>query len=441
MTDLNQPLAHHAATYPAEAIGAELAANLSRNLTDGLAAIIGGWNAPGVDDAARLLIESARPANSHLFVRGGALAAPFAAQINATAGHALDFDDTLDAGGGMHAGALVHSAALAVADDLGGVDGQTYLSAVAVGLDIAVRLALAPTQDFGWHRTSAFGIFGVVGAVGRLLKLNPVQFEHAFGIATSLAGGNRQCIADGALSKRLQAGFAARDGILAVQLALHGLTGARRAFEGKDGFFNLYQRGAYDRTAVTDGLGEVLLADRISLKPYPCGRNLHALIDAVLRARSRHDGRAIARIEAGAHAASSVWPTHVVEAQFSVPFVVALATVTGAADLAHFADPQGVDPAIRALGDKVELIENGPPSLVIHYEDGSSHRETIEPVATGHPSRPIPLGAVQDKLRAAHRFAGSPLPEAQIAALIDHASDLTVLDSTSRLTRALSPAS
>lgn len=44
----------------------------------------------------------------------------------------------------MHAGALVHNAALAVADDLGGVDGQTYLTAVAVGVDIAVRLALAP---------------------------------------------------------------------------------------------------------------------------------------------------------------------------------------------------------------------------------------------------------------------------------------------------------
>jgi 2-methylcitrate dehydratase PrpD len=55
--------------------------------------------------------------------------------------------------------------------------------------------------------------------------LNPVQFEHAFGIASSLASGNRQCIADGALSKRLQAEFAARDGILAVQLTLRGLTG------------------------------------------------------------------------------------------------------------------------------------------------------------------------------------------------------------------------
>jgi hypothetical protein len=74
MIDLNQPLAHHAATYPAEAIGAELAANLSRNLTDGLAAIISGWNAPGVDEAARLVIESARPANSRLFVHGGSCA-------------------------------------------------------------------------------------------------------------------------------------------------------------------------------------------------------------------------------------------------------------------------------------------------------------------------------------------------------------------------------
>jgi 2-methylcitrate dehydratase PrpD len=80
---------------------------------------------------------------------------------------------------------------------------------------------------------------------------------------------------------------------------------------------------------VTDGLGEVLLADRISLKLYPCRRNLHALLDAVLRARGHHVGRAIARIEAGTHAGTARWPTHAVEAQFSVPFVMALATITG----------------------------------------------------------------------------------------------------------------
>jgi len=177
------------------------------------------------------------PGTAQRFAASERYPAVIAAQLNATAGHALDYDDTLDEGGGMHAGALVHAATLAVADELGGVSGATYVTATAVGLDIAVRLALAPTRDFGWHRTSAFGIFGVVGAVGRLLGLNREQFVHAFGIAYSQASGNRQCIADGALSKRLQAGFAARDGIIAVQLAKAGLTGASRIFEGVDGFY------------------------------------------------------------------------------------------------------------------------------------------------------------------------------------------------------------
>src|SRR6185312_2619207 len=132
---------------------------------------------------------------------------------------------------------------LAVADELGGVSGADYLAATAIGLDVAVRLALAPAEDYGWHRTSAFGIFGVTVAVGRLLGLDPETMRNALGIAYSQASGNRQCIADGALSKRLQSGFGARDGVQAVQLAQRGLTGARRIFEGVNGFFPLYQRG------------------------------------------------------------------------------------------------------------------------------------------------------------------------------------------------------
>ena len=52
MTDLTEILAAHAADFPADGIAPDLAASLSRNLTDGLAAIVGGSTAPGVDELA-----------------------------------------------------------------------------------------------------------------------------------------------------------------------------------------------------------------------------------------------------------------------------------------------------------------------------------------------------------------------------------------------------
>jgi len=446
MTDLVQHLAAHAANFPVDRVDEHVRDHLALDLVDGLAASVGGTRAPGIAELAQVLSAQSRPGPSQRFASSERYSAVIAAQLNATAGHALDYDDTLDEGGGMHAGALVHSAALAVADELGGVSGQKYVAATAVGLDIAVRLALAPTRDFGWHRTSAFGIFGVVGAAGRLYGLSQGQFVNAFGIAYAQASGNRQCIADGALSKRLQAGFAARDGITAVQLAKLGVTGASRVFEGTDGFFPLYQRGEFVRERITEGLGERLLSHRISLKPYPCGRNLHGLLDATERARHAHLGRDIERIDVFIDAkafarASLAWPEHVVAAQFSVPFVVALSTATGRTSLAHFDEPGKVPEAVKALFARVHVqSHDATPEadrIVFTYRGGAVHQESTAGVRLGHPSNPVSREQTGDKLRDCNAFAGSPLSEERVTALLSAALGIGALPSTSALTSLL----
>jgi 2-methylcitrate dehydratase PrpD len=443
MTDLAQALAAHAANFLSARVDASVREHLALDLVDGLGAILGGTRAPGVGELAKVLSAQAAPGAAQRFASRERYPAIVAAQLNATAGHALDYDDTLDEGGGMHAGALTHSAALAVADELGGVSGEDFLAATAVGLDIAVRLALAPTRDFGWHRTSAFGIFGVVGAVGRLHRLTEAEFVHAFGIAYSQASGNRQCIADGALSKRLQAGFAARDGILAVELAKAGVTGAARVFEGTDGFFPLYQRGEYVRERVTEGLGERLLSSRISLKPYPCGRNLHGLLDATARARSAHEGRTIDRLEVHVDAktfarATLAWPEHVVAAQFSVPFAVALSAATGATSLADFDAPANTPPTVKELFARVRVEPHQGTTdedrIVFHYTSGGSHEERVPAVRLGHPSNPMSREQTVAKFRDCNAFAGAPLSDSRVEGALSSALGIARLPNTRALT-------
>ena len=448
MTDLASLLAEHVVSFPAHRVAADVRQHLALDLADSLAATLGGSRAAGIAELGEILQQQFRPGQARVFNSSLKLPAVAAAQLNASAGHALDFDDTLDEGGGMHAGALVHNAALAVADELGEVSGADYATAVALGLDVAVRLALAPSEDFGWHRTSAFGVFGVVAAVGRLLRLDAAQLLNAFGIAYSQASGNRQCIADGALSNRLQAGFAARDGISAVLLARAGLTGAQRVFEGVDGFFNLYQRGAWRRAAVVDGLGEELLSTRIALKPYPCGRNLHALIDASLAARARHGGRTVEAVDVLLDArslarASSAYPQHVVEAQFSIPFSLALSTLSGATRLADYAAPLQADAAIQRLAARVRLQARDSAAasdlLRFRYADGTTLEQPIEAIAHGNPARPLSAAQVAEKLRDANRFAGAPLDDARLDALLHNALNFAALPSTQELTRLLQP--
>src|SRR6266446_6160206 len=181
-----------------------------------LAACSAAAASPGIDELFAVISRWGGLAESRIMLRGIRLPAPQAALLNASMGHALDFDDTLDTGGSIHPGVSVLGSVLAVCDSFGGVGGRDVLLAVALGLDVSCRIALACTLDRGWHRTAAIGVFGATAAAGKLIGLTPEQMLAAFGIAYSHAAGNRQCILDGALTKRMQAGQAASVGVFSA---------------------------------------------------------------------------------------------------------------------------------------------------------------------------------------------------------------------------------
>ena len=195
----------------------------------------------------------------------------------------------------------------------------------------------------------------------------------AFGIAYSHAAGNRQCILDGALTKRMQAGQAASAGVFSAVLAQTGFTGARNIFSGRFGFFELYQPNGYDASVLLRDLGTAFRGEALSYKPYPCGRPLHAAIDAALAARARleierPDDIESVTIEADPAGHSDQFgrgpakrrPTQVVEAQFAQPFLVATALVHGKVGIAEV-DGLG-DAAVLALSDRIAgVARDGRP--------------------------------------------------------------------------------
>src|SRR5215469_10663790 len=262
-------------------------ASARRDLLDTFGCMLGGSGSPGIGELFAVVSRWGGLAESRVLLRGISLPSPQAALLNASMGHALDFDDTLDTGGSIHPGVSVLGAVFAVSDSLGNVTGTDLLSAVALGLDVSCRVALASTVDRGWHRTAAMGVFGAAAAAGKLLRLTPEQMLAAFGAAYSQAAGNRQCILDGALSKRMQAGQAASAGVFSVVLAKTGFTGAHNIFNGRFGFFELYQPNGADPSVLLRDLGTAFRGEALSYKPYPCGRPLHAAIDAALAARAQ----------------------------------------------------------------------------------------------------------------------------------------------------------
>ena len=396
------------------------------DVLDTFGCLLGGSGAPGIAELARVVGGWGGVPESQVMLWQLRLPAPQAAMINAAMAHALDFDDTLDRGGSIHPGASVLAASLAVSDMLGGVSGQRLLLAIALGLDVSCRVALASTLDRGWHRTAAMGVFGAAAAAGKLLGLNVEQMVNALGIAFSQAAGNRQCIVDGALTKRLQAGQAASSGVLAAMLASEGFTGAHNIFLGRFGFFELYQPNGHDPAKLLEDLGAEFRGDQLSFKPYACGRPQHAILDAAIAARNQLGLRTtvdlaeIAAVQVTALAATIAEqfagashkrrPTQIVEAQFALPYLIAAALVHGRVGITEVADIHNTQ--VLHVAERMAGIDAGreKAAVAISLRDGRTATVTTgSPL--GSPENRLSIDQLRVKFADCARNAVRPLSD------------------------------
>src|SRR5262249_48700417 len=156
-------------------------------------------------------------------------------------------------------------------------------------------------------------------------------------------------------------------GLISALMAERGLTGSRKILEGRFGYFETYQRSAYDREVLVGSLGTDWHLLQISIKPvYPCCKYTHGPMEAALDAMAKA-GAAAADIERVdikvtnrevydlvCETRERKWhPETVVDCQFSLAFVVAYALVHGGMSLKAL-EPSGMhDPEVRALMQRI----------------------------------------------------------------------------------------
>src|SRR5690606_120499 len=109
--------------------------------------------------------------------------------------------------------------------------------------------------------------------------------------------GNHQSSREGAVTKHLQPGIAAANGVKAALMAQRGLQGVDAPFMGEDGFARVYLHGRFDPTRAVRALGSEYEAQRLSMKPYPSCRLTHPAVSAALALRAKL-GDDLARVEA-----------------------------------------------------------------------------------------------------------------------------------------------
>lgn len=261
----------------------------------------------------------------------------FAALCNGASGHSVEMDD-FHKESVIHPGVVVVPAVFAVGEEME-ASGQDCLLAVVLGYEAMIRIGMASlgTQHkMGFHPTGTCGIFGSAAAASRLYGLTGDKLVHALGISGTQAAGLLEYKTSGDWTKRLQAGMASSRGIHCAQLALQGFTGPPTVLEGPYGFLKAFSE-KYDADLIDRDLGEKWMIEGISHKPYASCRFSHAPIDAFLHILNRDNVQPEeiewVTVEASDQAIRSIMypkerkynPETVVDAQFSLPYCLAIA--------------------------------------------------------------------------------------------------------------------
>jgi aconitate decarboxylase len=149
--------------------------------------------------------------------------------------------------------------------------------------------------------------------------------------------------------KRMQHGFASRNGLTAAALAASGYVSIKRVFEREyGGRLSTFGEGHHqDSRQIYAGLGTLWETDRIAVKAYAAMGLLHAAIDAALQLRSEDKAPAdqIERIDIDMPEAAyghggwqAVRPQEPIGAQMNVAYAVAVALLDGEVLIAQFSD-------------------------------------------------------------------------------------------------------
>ena len=346
------------------------------------------------------------------------LPATSAAWFNGFAIHCLEWDAVHEPAV-VHALSVVTATLLASADRMGGCDKDQFLTALAVGVDVASGIGVAATGAMQFFRPATAGVIGAALAVARLEGLSHERFPDVLGLAYSQASGTMQAHVEASIALPLQIANAARAAITAVDLVKTGMDGPHEALEGPFGYFKLFEQG--NLSEYIKDIGAKWLIEDVSIKPFPSGRASHGIlgaIDAMLRDGSL-DPDMVQSIDVAAPPLihrlvgrpykTDMTPSY---ARLCLPFLVPLMLRDRIIDPRCFTEVEFANPDLAKLGSRVDatIDDNpdhnalAPQKLTIILTDGQKIERDITQ-NLGSPNAPMSDAQTQSKRDLARSLA------------------------------------
>ncbi len=445
----SQRLAAHAATTVYDDLPAAAVQAAKRSTLDTLGAMLAGTAAPGID----ILVAMAKSwsGNGEATVMGHdmRLPAPVAAWCNGSMARALEVDDCVDFLP-VHPSASCVPALLALAELKRGMSGRDFVTALAVGQDVIIRMGLVVRENaMQSGRNNMFKIFGPAAAIANALGQDADTALNTLGISFSHAVGDGQCAIDGALSLRLQQGIVAQGALLSGLLAEQDFTGAKDFLLGPFGYLTAFEPDP--RLEYFEDLGSRFMGEEISIKPYATCRATHAAIDLALDWRQRA-GDAQPEFDkitievtpevdnlVGSPREKHLRPRSPAGAQFSLLYSVAAALVRGKVSIGEIQPASYTDETILAVAEKIAVsadealrTDKVVGCTRMHIDGPNKARETLESAdPSGSPTKPLDFAGCADKFAALAESGIKPPKSGQIEEIVDLVSRLESLDDVS----------
>jgi aconitate decarboxylase len=313
-----------------------------------------------------------------------------AALLNSAFIQGIELDD-YHPGAPIHSGSIIVPVLLALTEHLSmhgesfgspRIDGNSFLLAATAGYEIGPRIGLAlygiDVLTNGWHSGAVFGPAAAAAAASKLLNLRAEKIEDAIGIACTQAGGLMSAQYE-SMVKRMQHGFAARNGLFAALMTAKNYTGIKQVLERPyGGFLSNFSRGNKQTPAnrpdcVIDQLGKRWEIAQIVVKPYASMAATHVPIDCV---RALQEDYPALFAVGNLHNISKItvemsepalkkggWkakkPITMTGAQMNTSYAMALQLLDNQVTIAQFLDDSQLNrQEIWSLIDKIECVHN-----------------------------------------------------------------------------------
>jgi 2-methylcitrate dehydratase PrpD len=384
---------------------------------------------------------------------GGKAPCWIAAFINGSLSHAIDFDDCVGLEKPiMHPTGSSFPAALATAERTGIVSGKDFITAVALGNDLSVRLGASPkgnvVWDYPFFPITTFGVFSSTAVSGKLLGLSEAEMVNALGLALNRVSGVTRGLFGSDL-RAIRDGINNREGILCALMASKGMDACKNAIEL---LFNIYYKDDINPEYLTADLGKYFRGVEVGFKPWPSCQGTHSYIQGMLQIVNENNiqPQQVAEIilEGNKEGEELCFPQNIkqkptssITAKTAIPFVMGIVVAHRNVSIANFLPENLNDPLVLETATKVKF--NLDPSLgsfssriELKTKDGKTYRTKVDTLR-GSLQNPLSVEELIAKFKDCARYSRKRLSDSDVDQLIKSILNLEKVEDIREITKIL----